>query len=82
MFGIVPAPRRPLNPLLRRQVRRSGKNSVAISIVAGFSHKQALYFYLREEYVSATPRLVARLQRVADAVGFPKDEIFLDEVER
>ena len=75
----VAAPRRPLNPHLRRRVRHSGKSAVRISIAAGFTQKQSLYFYLREEYVSATPLLVARLERVADAVGFPKNEIFLDE---
>lgn len=76
------APRRPLNPHLRRCVRRSGTSSVRLATVAGFSHKQALYFVLREERISATPLTVARLERIADAVGFPRDEIFLDEAAR
>ena len=82
MAGITPASRRPLNPLLRRHVRRCGKNTTRLSIVAGFPHKQALHFVLREEFVSATPLLVTRLRRLADAVEFPRDEIFLDEAAR
>ena len=78
----VAAPRRPLNPLLRRAVRRSGKSTVSLSAVAAFTHKQSLYAVLSEERVRATPLLVERLQRLADAVGFPRDEIFLDEVGR
>jgi len=77
-----PAPRRRLNPVLRRTMRRSGHRFVVLSLVAGFPHKQTLHSMLRDEHVSATPLLVTRLQRVADAVGFPRDEIFLDEETR
>ena len=75
----LPAPRRPLNPWLRRALRHSGKRAVSIAVVAGFTQKQHLYFQLHEEYVSATPCLVKRLRRVAEAIGFPPDKIFLDE---
>ena len=37
---------------------------------------------LREEKVHATPLAIERLQRVADVVGFPREEIFLDELGR
>jgi hypothetical protein len=78
----APAPRRRLNPFLHRTIQRSGRRFVEVAIVAGFPHKQTLSILLREESVSATPLLVARLQRVATAIGFPKDEIFLDEATR
>ncbi|MEO8681635.1 MAG: hypothetical protein ABI665_21495 [Vicinamibacterales bacterium] len=76
------APRRPLNPLLLRRVERSGKPKSRIAFAAGFPHYVTFYLVLREEKVVATPRLTTRLQLVADAVGFPRDEIFLDEAGR
>jgi hypothetical protein len=78
----VPAARRRLNPFLRRTIRRSGKKSVDLAVVAGFPHKQTLSLVLREERVPATPLLVVRLTRLADAVGFPREDIFLPEAMR
>lgn len=75
------APCRPLNPLLLRQVERSGKKKSSIASGAGWPHYTDFYEALREEKIRATPRTVERLQRVADAVGFPREDIFLDEVE-
>lgn len=77
----APSVRRPLNPHLRRAVRRCGKSAVALATVAGFKHKQMLYAVLSAERVSATALLTARLQQLADAVGFPREDIFLDEVQ-
>jgi hypothetical protein len=76
----VAAPRRPLNPFLLRRVERSGHTKRTLATVAGFPHYIYFYLTLREDIVRASPLLVTRLQRVADAVGFPRDEIFLDEV--
>ena len=74
----MPAPRRALNPFLLRRVRRSGKPQRVLAIVAGYTHPNALYTALHAHRVRATAQAVARLERVADAVGFPKDELFLD----
>lgn len=76
------APRRPLNPLLRRRLDQSGKTKQSVALVAGFPNYPEFYETLRAERVPATPLTVMRLERVADAVGFPRDEIFLDEVGR
>jgi hypothetical protein len=76
------APRRPLNPLLRRQVRRSGRSIVELSLVAGFSHKQVLYQLFAQDSVPATPLMVKRLHRLADFISFPREDVFLDEAGR
>ena len=67
-----------LSPLLLRRVERSGKTKHTIALVAGFPNYPEFYETLRCEKVIATPLTIRRLQCVADAVGFPKDEIFLD----
>lgn len=72
------APHRPLNPLLLRRVERSGLHRTRLALVAGWRHYTDFFETLREPHVRATPTTVRRLQRVADAVGFPRDEIFLD----
>jgi len=72
-------PRRPLNPLLLRRVDRSGQIKQRLQLVAGFPNYPEFYETLRADRVPATPLTITRLQRVADAVGFPRDEIFLDE---
>lgn len=76
------APRRPLNPLLLHRVDRSGKSKARLAFVAKFPNYPEFYETLRAERVPATPRAVERLQLLADAVGLPRDEIFLDEVAR
>jgi hypothetical protein len=72
-------PRRRLNPFLLRSVDRSGKIKSRIAFAAGWPHYIHFYETLRAGTVVATPLMVERLERVADAVGFPRDEIFLDE---
>lgn len=72
------SPRRSLNPFLLRRAKRSGKTYVALSAESGFTHPQALYTVLHADRLPATPLLVERLVRLADAIGFPRDEIFLD----
>ena len=76
------ASRRSLNPLLRRSVERSGRPKSTLAFVAGFPHYTHFYELLREATVVATPLTIERLNPVADAVGFPRDEIFLDEATR
>jgi hypothetical protein len=73
------SPRLPLNPDLLRCVNDSGKTKQVIALVAGFPNYPEFYETLRQERVPGTPRTIKRLERVAEAVGFPKDEIFLDE---
>lgn len=73
------APIRPLNPLLWRRVERSDKQKARLALIAGWPHYCTFFDTLHAEKVAATPLTITRLQRVADAVGFPRDEIFLDE---
>ena len=73
------APRRPLNPLLLRRVAHSNINKNVIARSSGFPAYSVFYTTLRSEKVIATPLTVERLMRVADLVGFPCDEVFLDE---
>ena len=72
------APRRALNPFLLRRVNASRKKRKALATLAGFACDQQQYFVLRQERIAATPLMVERLGRLADAIGFPRDEIFLD----
>ena len=73
------SPRRELNRTLLKQIAESHKSRAALSRIAGFTHSQALDTILRGEKVSATPLLVARLVRLAAAIGFPSDQIFVDD---
>ena len=73
------APRRPLNPLLLRRVARCNINKGILSHASGFPAYSTFYTLLRCEKVISTDLTVGRLVRVAELVGFPADEIFLDE---
>lgn len=76
----MPAPYRPLNPFFPRHIERSGLKKSALCVHAGWPHYTTFHDLLKAGVVAATPLTVERLGRVADAVGFPRDEIFLDEV--
>lgn len=73
------APRRPLNPALRERVEASRISKARIALIGGWPHYTTFYEVLRASTVAATPTTVARLQRVAECVGFPLDDIFLDD---
>lgn len=72
------APRRRLNPRLLRRVSSSNINKNVIARAAGWPFYVQFYAALRSERVAATPLTVERLMRVADLVGFERDEVFLD----
>jgi hypothetical protein len=72
------APQRHLNRFLWRRVERSGKQKGRLQIVGGWPHYTSFHDVLRAETIVATPLTITRLERVADAIGFPRDEIFLD----
>ena len=73
------APRRPLNPLLLRRVKQCSTPKTLLAVIAGWPNYTDFYEALRRERIRVTPLVVTRLYRVADAVGFPRDEVFLDE---
>lgn len=76
------APQRHLNALIWRRVERSGLLKSGLQLVAGWPYYTRFFDTLHAEKVRATPTTVQRLQRVADAIGFPRDEIFIDQVSR
>lgn len=81
--GIPPAPRRRLNPKFREAVRAAmakGYRSWMLAQRAGFPHQSGFSKYLHARRVRATPLLVFRFQRVAEAVDF-RDNLFLPEAE-
>jgi hypothetical protein len=75
---IRPSPRRALNPDFIVRLLKSGKTRTQLAAIGGFTISQALDTVLRADRVSETPKLVMRMFRLADAVGFPRHEIFVD----
>ena len=71
------ATRRRLNPFLKRAVQRSGYTNVALAAIANIAWPPDFCNLLAAEKVKATPRTIERLRRIASAVDFPLDEIFL-----
>jgi hypothetical protein len=72
----VRAPVRRLNPSLWRRGPRCGIPKSTLWLIRGFRHYSNVYAALTAENVRATPLNVERLQRVADAVQFPRDDPF------
>jgi hypothetical protein len=77
--GVKPAPRYQFNPYFVRHVRADGRPIWLLTHLAGFSQITVLSSLLHAPVVIATPLVVERLRRLADAVGFPPDQIFLNE---
>jgi hypothetical protein len=69
---------RPLNPALLPRIQQSGKSQTRLQIVGGWPYYTTYHDLLRAGRISATPLTVQRLTRVAQAVDFPVDQIFLD----
>lgn len=77
-----PKPRRRINPALHRACRASGLPLWRLAIVAGITHQSRLSALICAETVPATRNNIAHLHRIADAIGFPKPKLFLqDETE-
>lgn len=76
--GPPPRPRRRLNPKLYEAVRASGRPGWLIALAAGFRHQPAMSALICADVVIDTPTNIARLERIADEVGFDRDRLFLD----
>ncbi len=74
------APRRHLSPYLLRAVRACGRPRWELSLLAGFPANQQLSNLLHAEVVVASPQTVARVERLADLVGFSRTEVFLEDI--
>lgn len=68
-----------LNPHLLATVRHSGHKLETLAFVAGFLSPQAFSRVLCSAVIPGTARNVERLHRLADVVGFAREQIFLDE---
>ncbi len=71
-------PRRSLSPFLWRAGERSKKSKTKLAVAAGVSAYTSFFDLLRAEKIPASPLNLARLHRVATAVAFPIDDLFLD----
>lgn len=76
------AHRRHLSPALFRKVITSGVSQGLIAKFAGYPDYQAYYRSVRKSLVVDTPLNVERLMRVAEAVNFPPNEVFIDSPAR
>ena len=73
------APYLDLNPHFARRIDRSKLKKKDLQKTGGWPFYTTFHDLLKAGVVAATPLTVSRLERVADAVGFPKDQIFLDD---
>ena len=80
--GPPPLPRRRVNPALYAAVRASGRPGYLIALEAGLTHQPVLSALVCAESVPDTPTNIERLQRIADVVRFPREDLFLDEAGR
>jgi hypothetical protein len=72
-----PSPRRRLNPALRNACIASGRPQWQLMIVAGINYQSRLSQLICAETIPATDATVDQLLRIADAVGFPRAQLFL-----
>jgi hypothetical protein len=79
VFVRARAPRRLLSPRLLPAVISSRITQKVLCQTAGWPWYQNFHKTLRSERVVATALTVTRLMTLADLVGFPRDEIFIDE---
>lgn len=71
-------PRRTLNPLLLQRAVTSGINLSLLARDSGWMHYPDFYAELHSTEVIASPLRIARLEKLASAIGF-SGQIFLDE---
>lgn len=76
--GPPPAPRRRLNPTFYPAVRACGIQQWKLTIAAGLTHATSLSALVGADSVPDTPTNIARLERIADVVGFDRSQLFLD----
>lgn len=81
-FGPPGAPRLRLNPQFRNRCldkMRDGLRSWAMAVYGGFPQPHMFSTRLHARRVKATATTIERFERVADLVGFPREEIFLHD---
>lgn len=68
-----------VNPHLISRARQSGHLLRTLTTVAGFFSPQAFSRMLCSGVVPGTTTNVTRLRRLANSLGFPQDQVFVDE---
>lgn len=80
--GPPPLPRRKVNPALFRAYRASGRPAWLLAALAGMTHGAAFSHLINKDSVTDTPLNIERLHRVADVLGFDREQLFLDGGDR
>ena len=70
-------PRKRLNPKLYTAVRARGRRAYLQAMDVGM-HATQFSALVCKNVVVASPITIERLERIADCVGFPKAQLFLD----
>ena len=77
-----PKPRLAVPAALKDACLKDGRPFWLLAIRAGFNHTSRLSFLINAASVPKTDCNIAALRRVAEVVGFPAEQLFLDEVPR
>jgi len=70
-------PRRRVNPALYKTYRACGQPQWKLVTLAGLTHQSQFSALICAKTIPATDVNIERLQRIADAVKFPREQLFL-----
>jgi hypothetical protein len=77
--GPPPLPRRRINqPAFYNAVRYCGRPGWLVGVEAGLTHQTVLSNLIRADTVPDSPLQIQRLQRIAEVVGFDREQLFVD----
>ena len=77
-YGPQPLPRRRINPALRRTIYDSRHPMFQLAAEVGFVHQSQFSAFINSALIPNSAKNIARLYRIADAVGFDRAQLFLD----
>ena len=69
-------PRRRINRRFLARLAETDRSLDVLAAVAGYPAPPHLCAALRAEEIPAGPRTVRRFHRLADALGYPRDQVF------
>jgi hypothetical protein len=78
-FGPIPAPQRRINPRLSDAVNANAAPQYILARRCGFPVGRELSHLLHADRIPATALTVHRQQVLASLIGFPPDDIFIDD---
>ena len=76
--GQKPLPRLHINPILREAVLACGTPGYILATTIGFAHHSKFSVLINAESIPASTANIEWLERIAEAVGFPKSRLFVD----